>query len=160
MAATVADGAPSGPYYPPGTSGIHFLAAATFGPHSELWQPGALFGRAASFLLSVLELPLHRAKHCSNLRPAAVLQQSRGRKEGEDDSHSALISFFFLRFLSGVSCFLIILLAFALFLDQEYFIFFWFLFSKCPFCPSYNTHLKIYSNKALFGLLTNQVDSI
>lgn len=60
-ATTVAgsNSAPTCLVYPPGTCSIHFLAEATFGPHSEPWRPGVLFGRALSFLLSVLALALH-----------------------------------------------------------------------------------------------------
>lgn len=74
---------PHWPIYPQGACSIYFLAAATFGPHSEPWQPGVIFGSAPFFLLNVLELALQRAKHCSKMRPEALLHQ----ETEEEDNH-------------------------------------------------------------------------
>lgn len=93
------------PYWPV-LSPRYFLATATFGPHSVPWQPWALFGRVLLFLLSVLELPLHWAKHCSNLWPAAALLQS-GRGEGGRKPFT--YGFYFSDLSVGSHCFFIIL---------------------------------------------------
>lgn len=154
----MSDSAATGLFYSLGTCGTHFLAAASFGPHPEPWQPGALFGSATSFLLSVLELALHWVKHCSNLRPAAALQQSRGGRRKK--AIHILVSFFGI--LSGVSfwfsfgafchpislsfCFVSWLGVLSLLLIPVV---------KMSFLSTIQIHtLKIYSNTAaLFGLL-------
>lgn len=84
MATTVAASVRQRPYWSalsPRCMRYSLSGSSYSDPHSEPWQPGALFGRAQSILLSVLELALHRAKHCSNLWPVALKQRRRGRRK-------------------------------------------------------------------------------
>lgn len=131
MAATLKERLWQCPYCPV-LSPRYFLATAPFGPHSVLWQPGAQFGRSLLFLLSVLELPLHRVEHCSNLWPAAALLQSRKETGGANHSHMAFI---FCVSLWDLISFLYSSQVSALFFGRGYLLFFCLL--KCTFCLSY-----------------------
>lgn len=67
---------------------------------TESWQPGALFGRGPSFLLSVLELLLHRAEALQQSAACSSATAEQERK-GEENLFTYLSHFsgFCLEFL-------------------------------------------------------------